>query len=62
MAIDLNGKTKDITLRANQVRETRGPMNRTGIRIAATAERIALLQNTIEGFATAIDDRRTPAS
>ena len=62
VAIDLNGKTKDITFRANQVRETRGPMNRTGIRIAATAERIALQQNTIEGFATAIDDRRTQAS
>ena len=62
VALDLNGKTKDITIRGNQVRETRGPMNRTGIRIDAAAERVSLENNTIEGFATEIDDRRTQAS
>lgn len=61
VAIDIQGRTKDVTIRGNAVRETREPMNRTGIRIAATAERITLEKNAVEGFSTAIDDRRTGA-
>ena len=61
VAIDIHGRTKDVTLRANQIRETREPMNRTGVRIAAAAERITLEKNVVEGFATSVDDRRTKA-
>lgn len=54
IAIDIQGKTKDVRITGNTIRETRAPMNRTGIRIAASTLNIELAQNTIEGFATAV--------
>ncbi len=61
VAIDVQGKTHDVTLAANELRETRRPMNRTGIRIAKDAQRIDLAKNKIEGFAVAIHDQRMDA-
>lgn len=54
IAIDIQGQTKDVRIVGNQIQETRAPMNRTGIRIASTATRIELAENTIHGFATAV--------
>ena len=59
IAIDIQGKTKDVTLSRNTIREERAPMQRTGIRISADAQRIELADNTIQGVATAIADLRT---
>ena len=58
IAIEIQGRTKDVRIIGNQIRETRLPMNRIGVRIAATAERIDLTDNSIEGFARAIVDQR----
>jgi nitrous oxidase accessory protein NosD len=58
IGIDIQGQTKDVTIVGNDLRETRGPMNRTGIRIAAEAERIELADNRIEGFAHTVRDQR----
>jgi hypothetical protein len=58
IAIDVRGQTKDLKIIGNDLRETRGAMNRTGIHVAATAERIELRDNRIEGFAQAIRDER----
>jgi len=62
VAIDIRGKTNDVHIVGNEIRETREPMNRTGVRIAEQAVKIELLDNRIEGFATAVADQRTTAS
>ena len=59
VAIDIQGKTKDLQIVGNRLNETRNPMNRTGIRIDANAARIELRDNSIQGFANTIDDQRT---
>lgn len=50
IAIDIQGKTKDVRLVRNTIRETRAPMQRIGIRISAQAERIELSENQFAGF------------
>ncbi|WP_406693915.1 right-handed parallel beta-helix repeat-containing protein [Singulisphaera sp. Ch08] len=59
VAIDVRGKTKDLKIVRNLVRETRGAMSRTGLRIGAEAGAIELAENRIEGFSKEIDDRRS---
>jgi hypothetical protein len=61
VAIDVTGHTKDVRIVGNEIRETRGPMNRTGIRIAAEAGEITLTENTFEGLAQSVVDQRKPA-
>jgi hypothetical protein len=58
VAIDVRGKVRDLRIVANVLRETRGPMRRTGLRIAAEAGALTLADNRVEGFATGVDDRR----
>ena len=58
VAIDIQGKTKDARIAGNVIRETRGAMQRVGIRISPEAERIELSDNAIDGVATAVLDQR----
>jgi len=58
VAIDIQGKTKDVKIVGNQIREARKPMQRIGIRIAADAGPIDLANNTIAGFSQKIADLR----
>lgn len=58
IAIDIQGRTKDLKIVGNELRETREPGNRIGIRIAAATERIELADNRIEGFSLAVRDER----
>jgi hypothetical protein len=58
IAVDIQGKTKDVRIAGNEIRETRKPMNRIGIRVSAQAERIDLADNVIEGFARDVVDAR----
>lgn len=58
IAIDVQGRTKDLKIVGNELRETREPANRVGIRLAAGAERIELSDNRIEGFSQPIRDER----
>ena len=59
VAIDIHGKTRDTRILDNEIVEMRNPMNRIGIRIAATAGQVALEENKIRGFAVNIDDQRS---
>lgn len=60
VAIDITGRTRDVRILGNIISETRGPMNRTGIRIGAQAGKVTLAENTIEGLAhTVVDQRQT---
>ena len=58
IAIDIAGKTHDVRILRNEIRETRGPAKRTGIRIGENVGPVELEDNTIEGFASAIADQR----
>jgi hypothetical protein len=60
IAVDILGNTKDTVITNNTIRETRGPGNRTGIRVDKAVERLTLRENRIEGFAHQISDSRTP--
>lgn len=58
VAIDVRGKTRDLNILGNRLRETRGGMRRTGIRIGTDARSINLAENQIEGFAREVEDLR----
>ena len=58
VGIDVQGKTEDLAIIGNELKEMRQSMNRIGIRIAANAGRIELAENRIEGFAQAVRDER----
>jgi hypothetical protein len=59
VAVDVQGETESVTIRNNQIRETRQPMQRIGIRLGAQTSDIRLVDNQIEGFATPLADLRT---
>lgn len=58
-AVDVQGVTAGNTLAHNEIRETRTPANRTGIRIGAETGENTLEDNRIEGFAIGVQDLRT---
>ena len=58
IAIDVQGKVKDVLLARNRIRETRIPENRIGIRISAKAERIELVGNRFDGLGRNVVDLR----
>lgn len=58
IGIDIQGQTKDVRIFGNTIRETRKPMDRTGIRISKEVGEIQLAKNVIEGFKAAIVDAR----
>ena len=57
-AVDVRGTTANLVFRNNVLRETRGPAKRVGFRLGKDTTDIALDGNTVEGFATKVDDRR----
>jgi hypothetical protein len=59
IAIDVRGRTRELRITGNLLRETRAPMRRTGLRVSADARAIALSENQIEGFATPVADLRS---
>lgn len=59
VAVDVQGQTESVTIRANEIRETRAPSQRIGIRLGAETSDMRLDDNRIEGFATAVADLRT---
>jgi nitrous oxidase accessory protein NosD len=58
VAIDVQGRTHDVRVSGNTLRETRGASRRTGIRIAADAGAVELADNRFEGFHTELADLR----
>lgn len=58
VAIDITGKVRDLRIVGNEIRETRGPARRIGIRIGKDAGSVEMDGNTIEGFAAAVSDLR----
>jgi hypothetical protein len=61
IGVDIQGQTKSITIRENEIRETQAAGTRVGIRIGPEADEITLADNRIEGFSQAVLDlRRKP--
>jgi hypothetical protein len=58
IAIDVQGETEAVTIAHNEVRETRKPLARIGVRIGAKTREVKLADNKIEGFAVAVADLR----
>jgi len=58
IAVDVQGVTAGNTIAHNTIQETRGPAQRTGIQLGEEVGEIALVENTIEGFATPVRDLR----
>jgi len=60
IGIDVQGETESITLEKNQLRETRKPSSRVGIRLGAQTRDVRLIDNQTEGFAVSVSDLRKP--
>ena len=58
VAIDIQGQTRDLQILDNELRETRGPARRVGVRIAAGVGRVELSGNRVEGFDVPVRDDR----
>jgi hypothetical protein len=58
VAVDVQGETESIAIKKNEIRETREPMNRVGVRIGAQTSDVRLADNRIEGFAMPVEDLR----
>lgn len=58
VGVDIQGATAGNTIARNDIRETRGPASRIGIRIGAEAGENSLVENRIEGFGAEIVDLR----
>lgn len=57
IAVDVQGQTEAITIAKNEIRETRQPMQRVGVRIGPETREVKLEDNMIEGFAVAVVGR-----
>ncbi len=50
IAIDVQGETQEVTIAGNEIRESRGPAQRVGIRVGAKTREIKLLDNQFAGL------------
>jgi len=55
IAVDVQGETESITIMGNEIRETRGPAKRVGVRVGPKTSDVRLIDNKIEGFAVEVE-------
>jgi nitrous oxidase accessory protein NosD len=58
VGIDVQGETDAIVLSRNDIRETRMPMKRIGIRLGSQTGQVELVENKIDGLAVPVSDLR----
>jgi hypothetical protein len=58
VAIDVTGETEGVVIVNNELKVTRSPASRIGIRIDAQTGDTRYAENRIEGFATEVSDLR----
>jgi hypothetical protein len=58
VGVDVQGETEAVTIARNDIRESRQPMARIGVRIGAKARAVRLVENRIEGYPTPVSDLR----
>ncbi|HOZ47740.1 MAG TPA: right-handed parallel beta-helix repeat-containing protein [Candidatus Hydrogenedentes bacterium] len=59
VGIDIQGTTESVVLERNEVRETRGPASRVGVRLGPESRDVRMVDNQIDGFARPVEDLRT---
>ena len=59
VAVDVQGETQDVTIAGNEIRETRGPAQRIGIRLGSTTSQVHLADNRFSGLSRDLEDLRT---
>ena len=57
--VDVQGETQEVTIAGNDIRETRGPSQRVGIRLGAKTSQIQLEGNRFSGLKLEVEDLRT---
>lgn len=55
IAVDVQGEVESITLQKNEIKETRGPAKRVGIRIGAKTKDVRLIENSFSGLAANVE-------
>ncbi len=58
IAIDVQGRTKEVAISSNEIRDERGPSSRIGIRIGAEAGPVHLVDNRFVGIPRPVQDLR----
>lgn len=51
IGVDVQGQVESVTIARNEIRETRAPMKRIGIRVGENTRDVKLVENRIDGFA-----------
>jgi len=54
IGVDVQGEVESITLRRNDIRESRAPARRIGVRVGPKTKDVRLIENRIAGFATEV--------
>jgi hypothetical protein len=60
IAIDVQGLTQDVTIAGNEIRESRAPAQRVGIRIGRETRQIKLEQNQFAGLMKEVEVLTNP--
>lgn len=61
IGVEITGKTRDLVIDNNEIRETRSPEQRTGIRIHREVGAVQFKENQIVGYPTTVlDEREVP--
>ena len=61
VGIDVRGKTRQVAILGNTIRETRQPMEPVGVRLGAATRQINVTKNQIEGFKSEIENLQSEA-
>lgn len=55
IAVDVQGEVESIILRQNEIKESRGPAKRVGIRVGAKTKDVRLIENSFSGLASNVE-------
>jgi len=58
VGVDVEGETRDVVVARNDIKETRRPLKRIGVRIGASTHDVKLAANQITGFSVGVLDLR----
>ena len=61
IGVEVEGETEEVVIRGNRIAERRDPGRRIGVCLGPETRGIVVADNSIDGFAVAIDDQRVPA-
>ena len=54
IGVDVQGGVESVTIARNEIRESRAPQQRVGVRVGADTKDVRLIENRIEGFSQSV--------